>query len=1126
MADLPQAVVTFLFTDVEGSTALWEDAPDTMMDALRVHDEIIDAASAANDGVAVKPRGEGDSRFIVFPSAHGAVAAAADVQRGLASAVWPTPRPIRVRVSLHTGAADLQMGDYYGSSVNRAARLRSIAHGGQIVMSRSTWELVQDDLPADVAITDMGEHRLKDLTRPERVYQLDVGGLDEGFPLLTSLDVSRTNLPVQLTDFVGREAELDDVKGIIGRSRMVTLLAPGGGGKTRLAVQAAADLVGDFPDGVFFIDLAPVSSVRDVPQAVAEALGATLAGADDPRAQLVAHLANDRLLLAFDNLEHLGEAADLVTDVLRGAQDVKVIATSRAKLNITGETVYTLPGLETSWATPEEAFGASGAHLFVDAAKRTDPSLSLAAGDLDALARILDVVGGMPLGILLAAAWVDALRIDEISEEIARSADFLETEMRDVPERQRSMRAVFDYSWSMLGEDDRATFAGLSVFRGGFTRTAAQQVAGASLRGLTNLVGKSLLVSDRESGRYTVHELLRQYAEEELRKDPRAWAKAIEDHTAFYAGLGASASDDLFLPRDQKRALETIEADLDNVRSALRHALGPVDALQARRFVIVLAFLYEVRGWVKAAFDLMTEIVEALEEVKGDEAAETMHALALAYQAKLMTNLGHPSVAGPLAAKATERLKNSSDSLAYLMAIEVLCENKMYAGDLDGVLELSLEAIRLADDEGIEVFSAGMRTYEAFVHMQRGDIETAVRRLEEGDEVLARDNEHLMRTRNFEARALIAMMEGRLQDAVALRDRQIELARHVGYVRAVALSYQGLASAHHAAGELHDAKDAYFESLTIFEQMGNVTDMASILVHLARVNVEAGDLEPAAELLSCVLNDSRKRAATPRRARRDRGRRGSGPCRNRKPARRRPVCSLARRRSRQDARSRCQGAAGVKGALAAARPPAARVRARGVGAVFPTLRGVRVDPTARGRPSRRTRSPRAAPIAPESKVTVASWQGSWLRQRQRRRRAKATPIGPNIRRGRENRPRRRQSPPSSESVATIRARTKRRAARRSRPTPVPQARSRRLRRLPLPTPRRALPNPGPEVSSGTGSSTGGDRGARREHAPQCQAPERRRGRFRITQRHRCWTPWRPRSLHRKGARGCKAHGAT
>ncbi|MCH7844791.1 MAG: adenylate/guanylate cyclase domain-containing protein, partial [Acidobacteria bacterium] len=504
MGDLPEGVVTFLFTDVEGSTRMFEEAPDSMLEALRQHDEVIEDAVAANGGVPVRPRGEGDSRFIVFADAHNAVAGAAAMQRRLAAVDWATPTPLRVRASLHTGTADLRLGDYYGSVVNRAARLRGIAHGGQTVMSGATWELVQDELPDGVTVQDLGEHGLKDLTRPERVFQVTPDGLPDEFPPLASLTTVPNNLPEQLTEFVGRRSELAEARRLVGETRLLTMIAPGGTGKTRLALQTAAEVSTDYPDGVFFVGFAEIGSSDDIIQTVAESLGVALSGDEDVQTQLLTYLAPRRQLLVFDNLEHLDGAAAIVAEILKAAPNVTVVATSRSKLNLTGETVLSLAGLETTWDQPDEAMQASGAQLFLETANRSNPGFVIESDDLDALAEILRLTGGMPLGILLAAAWVDMLPIAEIAVEIGKSADFLETEMGDIPDRQRSIRAVFDYSWALLSPEERATFMALSVFRGGFSREAAESAAGASLRSLASLVSKSLLTANPDTGRYEV----------------------------------------------------------------------------------------------------------------------------------------------------------------------------------------------------------------------------------------------------------------------------------------------------------------------------------------------------------------------------------------------------------------------------------------------------------------------------------------------------------------------------------------------------------------------------------------------------------------------------------------------
>ncbi len=842
---LPEGIVTFLFTDVEGSTALWEEAPDTMMRALEQHDSVIDGAASSNSGVLVRPRGEGDSRFVVFADAIDAVTAAAEVQRNLAQADWATPEPIVVRMALHTGASDLQGGDYYGTAVNRAARLRGVAHGGQTLISRATCELVRDHLPAGVTIRDLGEHSLRDLTRPEHVFQIDIEGLPDAFKPLASLNAVPNNLPVQLTDFVGRERELEEAKRIIVSSRLLTILAPGGAGKTRLAIQAAADLATSYPDGAFFVDLAPVESSSDIAQTTAESIGVSLASDEDLETQLLAHLAHEHLLLIFDNFEHLADGANIVSDILTAAPGVKVIATTRTKLNVTGETVLSLSGLDAHQ---------DGVHLFVDAATRADAAFSLHPEDEDALERVLQLVEGMPLGILMAAAWVDTLRIEEIAGEIEKSLDFLETEVADTPDRHQSMRAVFDYTWSLLSEDERTTFAALSVFRGGFTREAAEEIAGASLRGLANLVGKSLIVADRDSGRYHVHELLRQYAEEELAQDQGKADTTIVAHNAFFAGLGAQV-EVLMMAGEEVAALDLVEADLGNVRQAWRKALERGDAVAARSLLVGLWFLYEIRGWSKAGAELFAGAGDAFATGTGDAANEIAWALITSSEAKYLASLGEAEAAAVLADDAVTSLRPLSDPFAMVMALEVVGEIKGYLGDFEGMLAAADEAIQVADDAGHEMWSAGMKNYQALAHLQMGNSATALRLLQEGDAVLARLGEQFMRTWNLAAQAIIAMMADRVADAIALHRLQAELAGAVEYLRAEAVALQGLGNAQARSGDLDAADRAFLESLGKFDQMGLVPDVAALLVMIARVWVEKGRPQEAVEILASVLAD-------------------------------------------------------------------------------------------------------------------------------------------------------------------------------------------------------------------------------------------------------------------------------
>jgi len=851
---LPAGVVTFLFTDVEGSTRLWEESPESMMEAVRQHDEAIEGAAEAHSGIPVRPRGEGDSRFVVFSSASDAVEAAAEMQRLLAAIEWVTPRPLLVRLAVHTGTADLQLGDYYGSAVNRAARLRAIAHGGQSGMSAWPWDRGQEERPPGVTVRDMGEHGLKDLTRPEHVYQIDIVGLPDSVPPLASLEAVPNNLPIQLTDFVGRQVELEDAKRTLAETRLLTILAPGGAGKTRLAIQLGADLSGDFADGVFFVDLAPISAPADIIQTVAESIGIALPTDEDLQVQLVAYLAGKTQLLVFDNFEHVAEGADIVAELLKGAPRVKVIVTSRSKLSIKGETVMTLPGLEIDWDTAEEAFLASSVQLFIDASKRTDASFTLAVDELEPLGRILHMVGGMPLGIELAAAWVDMLPIGEIATEIAKSLDFLKSEVGGVPDRHRSVRAVFDYSWTMLNEDERRMFAALSVFRGGFTRQAAEVVAGASLRSLANLVSKSLVAFDRETGRYAIHELLRQYADEELQLDQARWSETIVAHSAFFAEHTGQI-EGLMLRGDEVEALDLVEDDLDNIRWAWRQTLQRGDAEAIRSIIFGLWFLYEIRGWTKAGAELFAEARDAFAPDAEDVATEIAGALIASLEAKHLANFGQAREAAPIVAGAVTALRPLSDPFALIMALEMAGEIAAYLGDFEEVLAVGTEASRVADDAGHEMMSAGMKNYQALAHLQMGDAETALRLLLEGDEVLSHLGELFMRTWNLATQAIIAMMQDRVDHAIDLYRLQAELAREVAYLRAEALALQGLGQAYTRSGDLDRANDALLESLEKFEQMGLVVDMAAVMVMIARVMAEKGQAEQAVEILAVVLAD-------------------------------------------------------------------------------------------------------------------------------------------------------------------------------------------------------------------------------------------------------------------------------
>ena len=505
----------FLFTDIEGSTALWEKHRPVMLGVLQQHDAILQAALDQFNGHLIKHTGDGI--FAVFPQSLTALECALAIQQKFGTADWGEIGELKIRIGLdgrsveHEGTDYFTDGkDYFGPLINQTARIMDAGWGGQIVLSPDAMRLAR--LPDGASVQDYGEQQLKGMGDKQPIYGLLHPDLPhQDFPTLRTLAAQPNNLPIQPTPFIGRSAELAALDKLLADPdiRLVTIVGPGGMGKTRLALAVAerlinprrdapsARLYNDFPNGVFFINLAPLSETSHIVPAVADALNFPLQGGDDrsPQQQLLDYLRQKKLLLLFDNFEHLLDGVELVANILQLAPDVQILATARERLHLRTEQVYPIEGLEfPNWETPEDAEAYTAVQLFLQSARRNQPDFTLHnQDDLTYLARICRTVAGMPLALELAASWVDMLPLAEIAAELQQGLDFLETDMRDMPERHRSIRAAIDYSWQKLDEKEREIFAKLSVFRGGFTREAAKAVADANLRQLARLVGKSLL---------------------------------------------------------------------------------------------------------------------------------------------------------------------------------------------------------------------------------------------------------------------------------------------------------------------------------------------------------------------------------------------------------------------------------------------------------------------------------------------------------------------------------------------------------------------------------------------------------------------------------------------------------
>ena len=518
MTELPSGTVTFLFTDLAGSTRLWEEHPDAMRPALARHDELLRDAVADHGGHVVKTTGDGI--HAVFATAHDALDAAVAMQLGLGEASFGETVSLRVRIGVHTCEAQHRDGDYFGSEVNRAARLMSIAHGGQVVASASTRSLVRD---GSVELVDLGEHRLRDLTMAERVFEVRAPGLPTGFPPLRSLNAFPGNLPRQLTSFVGRHQELADIAKALDEWRLVTVTGTGGVGKTRLAVQVAAETLPRFADGAWWCELAVASDGETMAQVVAAELAISQRAGMSLAASVSDYLRPKELLLVLDNCEQLlGPVSDLAEQVLRECARVRILATSREGLAVDGERVWPLRSLPLPDATGAEIETNDAVRLIAERAQAARANFAVDDANVGAVGEICRRLDGIPLAIELAAARVVSMSPSEISGLLDERFRLLTGGRRSAVERHQTLRATVDWSYSLLEERERAVFDRLGVFAGSFDARAAQMVvvgdgveAWDVLDALAELVAKSMVVADETSDgttRYQMLETLRQYA--------------------------------------------------------------------------------------------------------------------------------------------------------------------------------------------------------------------------------------------------------------------------------------------------------------------------------------------------------------------------------------------------------------------------------------------------------------------------------------------------------------------------------------------------------------------------------------------------------------------------------------
>jgi predicted ATPase/class 3 adenylate cyclase len=706
MADLPSGTVTFLFTDIEGSTRLLARLRERYPEVLAEHQRVLRAAFAEHDGREVHT--EGDAFFVAFVRAGDAIAAAVSAQRALASRRWPEGLDVRVRMGVHTGHAAVQRGDYVGLDVHRAARICAAGHGGQVLVSSSTRELAADELPPDVAIRDLGEHRLKDLDRPEHLFQLVTGDLPSDFPPLASVSAigdAANGLPPSPNRTVGREEDVRAIADLlrIGGVRLLTLTGPGGVGKTRLGLEAARAVQRDFAAGARFVSLAVLRRAQDVPAAIVQTLRIVALSGENAEQAVTRFLSAKRLLLVLDNVEHLLPAARFVSELLAACPSLTVLATSREPLALAAEQRYPVAPL----ALPLDQHDADSlarvpaVALFRERARAHDPNFRLGEANAAAAAEICRRVDGLPLAIELAAARCGLLTPAEIAERLDVALTALGAGARDAPARQSTLSATIDWSHELLTDAEKACFARFPVFAGGATVGAAETIAAASLDTIDRLVAKSLLVRAHRphtATRLVMLETIRAYAAERFAAiaDNDAVRQRHYDH--YLALAQRHGTERALWGAEQGEHLAVLDAEIDNFDEALRWAVAQRDAEQALALVRWLGDYWHLRNRFAHAVERIDQAL-SLPEV---EAHPELHARALLAKIACLWPLGRGTEQAPLIERAAAIADEFGDPGLIARVLQWRSRLEAVVNHLDAATALANDALRHAaetDDE-------------------------------------------------------------------------------------------------------------------------------------------------------------------------------------------------------------------------------------------------------------------------------------------------------------------------------------------------------------------------------------------------------------------------------------------
>jgi predicted ATPase/class 3 adenylate cyclase len=798
MTDLPTGTVTFLFTDIEGSTGLLQALGARYAAVLDEHAAIIRRAVSGSRGIEVSTHG--DAFFAVFRSPPGAVGAAVAAQQGLAGHDWSPGPPVRVRMGVHTGEGILGGDDYAGIDVHRAARVADAAHGGQVLLSDATRGLVQHALPVGTSLRDLGVHRLRGIAGPERLHELVIEGLPADFPAPRTLDARPSNLPLQLTSFVGREEEIAEVERLLGRTRLLTLTGPGGSGKSRLALRVAAELLPRYRDGSCFVDLSPVTDPALVPAAVANALGVPESAGRPILDGVKDHLRHRELLQVVDNFEQVAEAGPVIEELLTAAPKLRALVTSRVVLSLRGEQEYPVPPLHVPdpERLPRDLSALNeveAVRLFAERAQAASPRFALTEQNAPIVAEITARLDGLPLAIELAATRTKVLTPEQILSRLRRRLSILTSGSPSVPARQRTLRAAIAWSYDLLDPAERRLFARLSVFTGGWVFESAEAVCDPeelgldALDGLTSLVDKSLVQRTEPPGhpsRFSMLETIREFGHEQLEAGGDL-ELVRRRHAGHFLRLAEEAEPQL-TGQDQGTWLDRCDQEHANIRAALRWAVETGDAGRAQSAAGALWRFWQQRGH-------LAEGRRWLEEV-----------------------LAMPSGRAPTASRAK--------ALAGAGGIAWWSDREASRGFYG-------EALAIERELGDPARLAEALYNQAFVAAGEHDLESAAGLLDESLALFRQVGDEPAAARVLVMQVVPDAMAGAWERVVARIEEVAAIWRRLGDRLNLAFGLIWLAFAYGRAGRPDHARATALEALELFREADNATGIALAFLDLA-----------------------------------------------------------------------------------------------------------------------------------------------------------------------------------------------------------------------------------------------------------------------------------------------------